>query len=98
MVNYVLIEWESDNSVSVVPVNRLLSRNGKYATQKWGRRVYGGTILKESGKLYTLTNMGGLLFLVLFSLHKQGCKLCIILCKPNSKFNRNLQATVCTPP
>ena len=53
MVNYVLIEWESDNSVSVVPVNRLLSRNGKYATQKWGRRVYGGTILKESGKLYT---------------------------------------------
>jgi hypothetical protein len=76
-----LVKHISQTLMEEVMSTFTLSRNGKYATQKWGRRVYGGTILKESGKLYTLTNMGGLLFLVLFSLHKQGCKLCIILCK-----------------
>jgi hypothetical protein len=50
MVFYVLIEWDVDKSLSVVPVSRLLSRNAENVTQKWGSRVYGRTILQESGK------------------------------------------------
>ena len=49
-MNYVLVEWEADNSLSVVPVSRLLSRDGNRVSQKWGKQVYAGNILKESGE------------------------------------------------
>jgi phage gpG-like protein len=62
-----LVKHISQTLMEEVMSTFTLSRNGKYATQKWGRRVYGGTILKESGKLYT----GWAAFFSLFSLHKQ---------------------------
>ena len=47
---YVLIEWDIDNSLSVVPLSKLLSRNGKRVTQRWGRKVFSGSILQEGGE------------------------------------------------
>ena len=53
MVFYVLIEWDVDKSLSVIPLSKLLSKNAERVTQKWGARVYSGTILQESGKCIT---------------------------------------------
>ena len=50
MVFYVLVEWDVDKTLSVVPVSKLLTRNAEKVTQKWGARVYSGTILNEGGK------------------------------------------------
>ena len=47
---YVLVEWESDSSVSVVPTSRLKTRSGDHCTQSWPSGVFAGTILDESGK------------------------------------------------
>ena len=50
MVGYVLIEWDVDKSLSVVPISQLQSRKGSRATQKWGAKVYAGVILEEGGE------------------------------------------------
>lgn len=47
---YVLVEWESDSTVSVVPTSRLKTRDGERVTQSWPGGVYAGTILQEGGK------------------------------------------------
>ena len=47
---YVLVEWLTDSSVSVVPVSRLKTRNGNDVTQSWPSGVFAGQILAESGK------------------------------------------------
>ena len=50
MVGYVLIEWDVDKSLSIVPISRLQSRKGSRVTQKWGAKVYAGVILEEGGE------------------------------------------------
>ena len=50
MVFYVLVEWDVDKTLSVVPASKLLTRNAEKVTQKWGVRVHSGTILNEGGK------------------------------------------------
>ena len=50
MVRYALVEWDEDRSLSVVRLSRFLTREGPKVTQKWGARIYPGTILQESGK------------------------------------------------
>ena len=50
MVFYALVEWDEDKSLSVVPVSKFLSSNAEKVKQKWGARVYAGTILQEGGK------------------------------------------------
>ena len=51
MVFYVLVEWDVDKILSVVPASKLLTRNAEKVTQKWGARVYSGTILNEGGSV-----------------------------------------------
>ena len=46
---YVLVEWESDSTVSGVPTSCLKTRDGKHITQSWPGGVYAGTILQEGG-------------------------------------------------
>ncbi len=50
---YVLVEWESDSTVSVVPTSRLKTRDGKRVTQAWPGGVFAGSILQESGRTNT---------------------------------------------
>ena len=59
-IKYALVEWDSDCSVSVVPVSRLKSREGKRVTQLWPTGTFAGTILQESGKCIpkTLLHLG----------------------------------------
>ena len=52
---YVLVDWNIDHSVSVVPATRLKSRDGNSVTQKWPDGEYCGVILEESGKLLALS-------------------------------------------
>lgn len=47
---YVLVEWESDSSVSVVPASRLKTRKGNRVKQAWPGGVFTGTVLEESGE------------------------------------------------
>ena len=54
MVGYVLIEWDADKSLSVIPLSRLLSRKNTRVTQKWGAKVYAGVILEEGGEYVLL--------------------------------------------
>ena len=49
-MKYVLVEWESDSTVSVVPAKRLKTRDGKRITQAWPGGVFAGSILQESGR------------------------------------------------
>ena len=45
-----LVEWDSDSSVSLIPTSRLKSKNGSWVTQIWPGGVYAGNVLEESGK------------------------------------------------
>ena len=67
MVFYALVEWDEDKSLSVVPVSKFLSRNAEKVKQKWGARVYAGTILQEGGKCQFLN---GPRLCEMFALHR----------------------------
>lgn len=54
---YVLVDWNIDHSVSVVPATHLKSRDGNSVTQKWPDGEYCGVILEESGKLVACTEL-----------------------------------------
>ena len=49
-MKYVLVEWESDSTISVVPAKRLKTRDGKCVTQAWPGGVIAGSILQESDR------------------------------------------------
>lgn len=44
---YILVEWESDSSVSVVPASHLKTRDG---TRAWPGGVFADNILQESSR------------------------------------------------
>lgn len=52
MTKYVLVDWEADHSVSVIPSSKLKYRDGVNVVQKWPDGNYRGVILEESGKLH----------------------------------------------
>lgn len=52
MAKYVLVDWEADHSVSVIPSSKLKYRDGANVVQKWPDGDYRGVILEESGKLH----------------------------------------------
>ena len=45
---YILVEWESDSSVSVVPASHLKTRDG---TRAWPGGVFADNILQESSRI-----------------------------------------------
>ena len=47
---YVLVEWDSDALVSVVPFSKLKSKEEKRVNQVWPSGTFSGTIIKQSGK------------------------------------------------
>ena len=55
---YVLVEWDSNSSVSMVPASRLKTWDGERITQPWPGGVYAGNILQEGGRTANMAKGG----------------------------------------
>ena len=52
MAKFMLVDWEADHSVSIIPSIKLRYRDGGNIFQKWPDGADYGVILEKSGKLH----------------------------------------------